>query len=707
VTRPARSPDGQRPAKTVWAFTIALALFVASRCLVPMDETDLFYNLRLGEIVLATHSVPRVNLLSFTAPDYPDPNLAWLFQVLLALAYRAGGIPGTVMLKTVFVVLTFQLLYRVAIRRGAHPALAGAALALAAWAAEPRFVERPHLVTFLGIALVLLALERTEAGRPWLLRAMIPLGLIWANGNSCFFLAPALLLLYALGATGDGPEPWLRRARREAALVALGLIPLLFATPSGAGFMGYVANHFRMPSLRPLQEYRVAEWPTDGPFLFLLVAVTLATVLSVKRATKPSIDTDRIGFARHLLAILALAVLGSRRIRFVAEFALLAGPFVAARGTEVLARICAAQGTRTRRAGSWVALAGLALLTIGPRARGALLARSATFAAIDLDVEEGLVPRAAIDWLNAHDLRDRLYNDLEVGSYLVWEGWPRHRVFQDPRINGYPPELHAILRRQDLGRAEWEALLDRFDVQAALVTFPNLNPRAALFDPELWALCYRTAEALVFVRRDSAHASRIEADEIPVTFRFDSATGVEPVPIARPVAQSPLAACEWNRRLGDFFIARGDFDHAGGCYRRALADGVDCLPLAVRNDARELAATLALRSAEPARAARLLTGLSSIGALTNLGFALIQLGRAPDALDQFEAVLARMPDSPEASFGRGLALARLNRNIDASTALRKFLARWPGHLAAPRARQLVDLIGTTPDVSRAPQDSPL
>ena len=34
------------------------------------------------------------------------------------------------------------------------------ALALSAWAAEPRFVERPHLVTFLGLALTLLALER-------------------------------------------------------------------------------------------------------------------------------------------------------------------------------------------------------------------------------------------------------------------------------------------------------------------------------------------------------------------------------------------------------------------------------------------------------------------------------------------------------------------------------------------------------------------
>ncbi len=124
-----------------------------------MDETDLFFNLRLGEIVLQRHAVPRTNLLSFTYPDARDVNLAWLFQIVLVLAHRAGGIAGTVLLKTAFVAGTWALLFRVAVRRGANAGVAAAALALAAWAAEPRFVERPHLVTFLGLATLLLALE--------------------------------------------------------------------------------------------------------------------------------------------------------------------------------------------------------------------------------------------------------------------------------------------------------------------------------------------------------------------------------------------------------------------------------------------------------------------------------------------------------------------------------------------------------------------
>src|SRR6185295_9206568 len=227
--------------------------------------------------------------------------------------------------------------YRVALRRGAHPAIAAGALALAAWAAEPRFVERPHLVTFLGLATLLLALERAESGRPRLLFALVPLGLVWANGNSCFFLAPAVLVLYAAGAWADAGTRRPPPATGRALVVAALLVPLMFATPSGAGVIGYVANHFRMPSLRPLQEYRTAEWPTDAPFLFLLIAVALVTAHRPPppRAADPPGRGGR-SFARQWLPVLALAVLGARRIRFVAEFALLAGPYVAARATDLV-----------------------------------------------------------------------------------------------------------------------------------------------------------------------------------------------------------------------------------------------------------------------------------------------------------------------------------------------------------------------------------
>jgi tetratricopeptide (TPR) repeat protein len=635
-----------------------LLFFVASRCLVPMDETDLFFNLRLGEIVLGSGRVPTENLLSFTHPHATDVNLAWLFQIILALAHRVAGIPGTVLLKTAFVLGTWAILFRVAVRRGAEPALAALCLALAAWAAEPRFVERPHLVTFLGLALLLLAIERAETGRPRLLWLMAPAGLFWANGNSCYFLAPSLLLLYVLAARREG----LPLDARRALLVALAMIPPMFATPSGWHCLTYIANHFRMPYLRPLQEYRHAEWPLDGPFCFLATGLLVAWLPPRLISGLPRLLPGRV-----MLPCAAVGVLGAFRIRFVAEFAMLAGPALAVAATRLLPR------WRWQKPAAIALLAGLALWP-----RGAAVAAGER--ALDLGMEPDLVPIAAVDFVERHGLRARMYNDLEVGSYLCWRGWPEHPVFQDPRINGYPEDFHAFLRRTDHSRPEWQRFLDGFGVSSALVTFPSVNPRGALFDPARWALVYRENDGLVFARRPLGPGLR----EIPLTFTFSQRKGLSPVPIPAPPPGAVVSLCEWHREVGDFHRQGEAYPEALAAYEAALggADHPSCVA-----EARVAAGSVAVRLRDHAKALRLLDGATSLVARTNHGFALLGLGRPGDALADFELVLAGDPKNDEATFGRGLSLAAQGQNREAVAAFDALLARSPEHVSAPAARR--------------------
>src|SRR6185369_722026 len=103
-----------------------------------------------------------------------------------------------------------------------------------------------------------------------------------------------------------------------------------------------------------------------------------------------------------------------------------------------------------------------------------------------IGLDRWLLPLNPINFVTENGLRAHMYNDMEVGSYLTWDGWPRYRVFQDPRINGYPPDFHALLRRDRIARPEWDALMDRFGVTSALVTYPAQNPRITFFDPEHW-----------------------------------------------------------------------------------------------------------------------------------------------------------------------------------------------------------------------------
>ncbi|MFL5308482.1 MAG: hypothetical protein ACJ8F1_24940 [Polyangia bacterium] len=653
----------------------ALLVFVAGRCLVPMDETDLFFNLRLGEIILARHAVPRTNLLSFTYPEYRDVNLAWLFQIILVLAYRAGGIAGTVVLKTAFVLATWTLLFRVALRRGAHPVAAAAALALAAWAAEPRFVERPHLVTFVGLGVLLLALARAEAGRPRLLWAMIPLALIWANGNSCFFLAPCVLALYAAGARLDGCASEARRA----GWVALALVPFIFATPSGAHALGYIANHWRMPWLRPLQEYRTATWPVDGPFVFVAAGVAVALALPGRAF-------------RHALAAIALGLLGARRTRFVAEFAILSGPIVALVVTDVARRAAARVSVLSPRLPAVLVGAWLVGFTVAPRIAAARRGERP----LDLGMQAGLVPLDAITFIDDNGLGDGLYNDLEVGSYLAWHAQGRRRVFQDPRINGYPPAFHAVLKRDDLSRAEWQAFVAGFGVTTALVTYPDLNPRAALFAPAGWALIYRDAEALVFAARLPRWRDLIARDEQPLTFSYTRERGVTPEPLPDRPAGSPLRDCEWQRRLGEALVALGDRSaEARAAYDRALVTP-GCLDERATTSARISLGDLALAAGDRAAAVAAYDGVRDPRARANRGLALLALGRAADAAADLTAAVAVEPRQPEAQLALGFALETLGRRPEAETAFETFLALAPTHPAAPRARAALAALRARP-----------
>src|SRR5580765_927714 len=103
---------------------IVLLAFVAELSLRPMAESDLFFRIKSGQEILARHGLPGRNLFSFTYPDYPDVDAAWLFEVGAAALYGRGGFPAIVVAKTAVLLAAFALAFWLCRRRGAGPAAA-------------------------------------------------------------------------------------------------------------------------------------------------------------------------------------------------------------------------------------------------------------------------------------------------------------------------------------------------------------------------------------------------------------------------------------------------------------------------------------------------------------------------------------------------------------------------------------------------------
>jgi hypothetical protein len=475
------------------ALFAALLLFALHRALQPMRETDLFFHLKIGQLILERHAIPFRNLFSFTHPDAVDPDLSWGFQVLVALAFRAGGFPAIVLLKALLFTTACALALLVSRRLGASPLASVVAVLLAILAADQRLVERPHLVTFVGIGGLALLMER----RRWLF--IPPLVLVWANFHAGVFLALVMLIADGVGAWLDGEPP-----PRRYWLVVLLSAACTFATPAGSLLPGYLLWHTGLGATRIIEEFRHAD-PWSDPWLFTQLALALASSLTVRKW-------------RRILGPALVALLALRSVRFAAEWALLSAPLCALGLSRLL-----------QREKGWAIAALLALICVERRD-------------FQIGLAPDVVPFAAIEFVSKNGLRDRLYESLDVGCYLLWKGW---NVFQDARLPAYPDEFHRALDRQD----GFDALLAKYHVDSALISDPDIDMRAGDFDPDKWALLWRTQDALVFTRRLPERRDLIARYEIPLRprFAFDGGTRFEALP--RPPPRSPVEPCEWQRRL--------------------------------------------------------------------------------------------------------------------------------------------------------------
>jgi tetratricopeptide (TPR) repeat protein len=595
-------PPLARPLRIALVFSALL--FTAHLALFPLAENDLFFHLRIGELIRAQHRIPFLNLFSFTWPDHPDPDLAWLFQLLVSLLHAAGGFPALVLFKAACVTLAFALAHAAARRDGAAPLAAALAVAAGALAAEQRMVERPHLVTFVGIGALLLLLGAIERGRPRLAWLLPPLVALWANFHAGVFFAPLILILHLGGALLDALPARSRRCDRPPrALFAAAALTVLciFCTPAWRLLPAYLLWHTGLGATRNVEEFRHAE-PYSDPWFFVLLTICALALLLEGRAVR----------LRRALPIAVAALLALRSVRFVAEWAILATPLVCSGLTRLLAPVDA----RPRLRAAAAALAALALAaTVGAARAGRPLA---------LGLAPDVVPFAAIDFATQNGLRDRMYNDLDVGCYLLWEGWPRFRVFQDARLPAYPDEFHRALDETPLAPGPWDALLRRYGVDAALLAEPGVNMRAGSFDPAEWALVYRAADGLVFARRTDAHRELIERYEQPFTFHFTFTEGAAPIPLAAPPARSPVSVCEWQTRLARGLDALGDPERALDARARALDAG--CLAPTDEAEVRY-----------------------RLGARAQLA------GRADLAIAHYDRALALRPDDPRALANRGFA----------------------------------------------------
>jgi hypothetical protein len=495
---------GERAASWSYGLLVALATFVLS--LSQVADYDLWWHLSYGDWLLAHRSFPVGDLFSHTAAGSHDVLYAWLFELVTAGAAHEIGVERLPLLQALLGASTFVVLYG-ACRALRLPAPSCAAGVLAA-APILRFhlVLRPHLASYVCLAVLVLLLVSSDRGRrPLVLGAAVPLLWVWRQIHASYPLGMAVLAVglawphwsrVSKEAGEEAAHDSMRGAHRALIFCAAALCFVL--PPLGWEGTAWIADTMRlvMPG-----GGLVTEWapPTAfpgqfGPF-WLYTVLGLLGLLASRRARTPL--TVALFAAGSLMALSG--------IRHVCSFVILTLAPVTLAWTELCTRLAGrlALSLEIRRT---VAVAGV----LGASAWCVASSFGDAYPPFGLGVVQNAFPSGAAAFIEQTDLRGRMYNTHRLGGYLIWRlGELGHaegrKVFWDGRLllfRGLFEQIGNALAASDQ-EAAVDTLIQRLGVDYAVLDYPDENPIALrLREDPGWALVYWDDSAMVLVKRD-------------------------------------------------------------------------------------------------------------------------------------------------------------------------------------------------------------
>jgi hypothetical protein len=171
----------------------------------PLADADIGWHIRTGELILATHSLPRTDPFSSTMQGQPWFAWEWLYDILLGVLHQAAGLNGVVWLCAVLVAAIFALFLSQLLQRGTGLPLAIVLMLLTVAASMIHLYARPHIVSWLFSLLWFVGLEYWERGEHgnlprWLLWFFPASMLLWVNLHGGWLFGIALLGIYTLAA---------------------------------------------------------------------------------------------------------------------------------------------------------------------------------------------------------------------------------------------------------------------------------------------------------------------------------------------------------------------------------------------------------------------------------------------------------------------------------------------------------------------------
>ena len=506
------------PSLSDWVFAAMLGwlFYGAAGAQSLLADGDAGWHIRLGEIAIASGSLPATDPFSFTMAGRVWFAWEWLSDLIMGAIHQVAGLPGVVFLAGAVIAATGALTLRFMLWLGVNLFLAVGATMLIGGVSTMHWLARPHMFTWgllLATVWLLEADRRKPSKRVWLLAPMVA---VWVNLHGGFVAALVTAGVFAAGVSLE--QLW--AAREEGGEWKLFLPPgavrygSVFAAcaaatllnPWGWELHGHIATYLQSDFiLQHVQEFQSPDFRKES--MKLLEATMLLSLVCSGRMLW------RGEFVWPLLT-LAWAHAALTSVRHAPLFMIVAAPMLmleltrllndgARSGNALLATLkeiaddySGGSDTSSEKGLpllSWLTVAALVALGFTLQNRQTEAHWKAEFPAVRF-------PADACEALGERLAGERVLTTDQWGDYLIYRLHPRYRAFIDGRSDFYDPQVRDDYLALMGANWNWRQLLERYEFDSALL--PLDWPLASLLKQSSdWELIYDDGQALYFQRR--------------------------------------------------------------------------------------------------------------------------------------------------------------------------------------------------------------
>lgn len=489
----------------LWLSPILLAVALLSLKRIFFVTADLGRHLTNGRIIFSDLKIFSDNFYSYTYPTHPFVNHHWGSGLIFHLVHNFWGFTGLSALNAIILTLTVAVILH-SLKWNSTPAVT----ALCALACLPlitsRLEVRPESFSYLLSAIFFAILSLSESKRIsnkylYILPALMTL---WVNLHIYFFLGFMLIFIQLLEQI-ISHKKWNVEIRRLGLVLLLSLLAAM-VNPLGWNLVLYPLKIFNDYG------YLVAEnqsvfffWnhsmPVSAFLSFHLVALLLILTLFIYFRERSRIHPLTFFFSFFSLLLASLA------IRNFALMGLFAVPLLARTYLTL-------PSSRWRKIWLWLLLAG---------SSGSVFHCFKEWDRLKYQFGTGLYPNSnsAADFFKELGIKGPVFNNYDIGGYLIFHLFPNERVFVDNRPEAYPGDFFRDVygpMQEDEGA--WQEALEKYKFNAIFFYRLDNTPAGQKFlvsriRDSAWRPIFVDDYALIMVRATENNRSLIENFALP------------------------------------------------------------------------------------------------------------------------------------------------------------------------------------------------